>query len=209
MRDFHLAYTETCRSPRNAEFERNARTVGRQGQRSDRASIDKFETAINVANNEPEREPAQTVPGVTRPHTTTMVGALGADADDDVSLVGERNQLADFFRIELVVAIHLEDPRLTRCGESAPKRSTVAAIAAVGDDLRTCVYRFSCRVIDRPVVDHNHVHGVRELFAGCTSSGYRMSYVALLIEGGQHDRKAFEPAMFRHTQHQPEGGGIK
>jgi hypothetical protein len=208
MRNFHLPYTESCSSSRNAELERNARAIGGQVQVFDCASIQEFETTINVTNNEPERESTQPVPGVTRPHTTTMVGALGADADDDLRLVDKRNQLADFLRIELVIAVHLENPRAMRCGESAPKRRTVAAIAAVRDDLRTGVRRFLRRTIGGSIVDHNDVYSVREPFAGSTSSRHRISYVAFLIEGGQHDRKALEPMMFRHTQHQPEGGGI-
>src|SRR6266849_507235 len=189
-----------------AELDGNAGAVRAESEAADRDPVKQLEAAVDVVHDEAESELTQPIPRASRPDAAPFVGASHAQADDDLGVVSERDELGELLRIELVVTVHLEDPRLARGSETAPQRGAVAAVATVRDDARPRPARLFGGTVAGPIIDHDDLDMIREPRRRGTRSLDGAPDVAPFVQGRQDDGDAFQAAC-HHTQHHPAGGG--
>src|SRR2546427_987352 len=205
--DRDLRDPQPCLSRGHAQLDGNAGAVRTESEAADRDAVQQLETAVDVVHDEAEGESTQPIPRAPRPDASPLVGASRAQTDDDLGVVGKRNEFGELFGIELVVTVHLEDPRLARGGETAPEGGAVAAVATVRDDASPRLARFHGGTVAGPIIDHDDLDMTREPRRRGTRSLDRASDIAPLVQGWQDDGDALQAAC-HHTQHHPAGGGI-
>src|SRR3989475_780918 len=205
--DRDLRDPQPCLSRGHAQLDGNAGAVRAENEAADRGPIEQLEAAVDVVHDKVEGELTQLIPRASRPDASPLVGASCAQANDDLGIVGKRNEFGELLRIELVVTVHLEDPRLVRGSETAPQGGAVAAIAAVRDDTRPRPARLFGGTVAGPIVDHDNLDMICEPRRRGTRSLDCAPDIALLVQGRQDDGDAFQAAR-HHTQHHPAGGGI-